>query len=91
MTLQELIDWTKTATLVDCLNRRVNEDSTFNETRVYRVGFKHYAVDILHGMPKTLPEHPRLRYQLDALVVPPREVLRKTRMVEEVYVEDVKS
>jgi hypothetical protein len=84
MNKQEIKEWIKSAIAVDCINE---EDDGCFATRIYKKGDKYYSIDFYNFVPRPikLNEGKGICDVYDA-----KEVKRKTRMVEEVYYEEVK-
>lgn len=79
MTKQEIIEWIASACLVECIN--VEDDGCF-ETRIYKKGDKYYSIDFYNFAPLVN------KTKVSSGEYEVKEVMRKTRVVEEVYYEE---
>ena len=89
MNKQEISEWIESAELVDYINKD-EDDGCFQgcfQTRIYKKGDKYYSIDFYDFRPfERLQPHEKRgsgRYEV-------KEVARKTRIVEEVYYEELK-
>ena len=100
MTKQEINDWIKSTKIIDYDLDRYDENGNHDQTIIYLKEDKFYAIDYTNDYPAGLMEeyeypiiHPYSipgqkgwRYVKDQYA-PPREVVRKTEMIERVYYE----
>lgn len=80
MTKQEIGDRIASASLVECIN--VEDDGRF-ETRIYKMGDKYYSIAFYNFAPRAN------KTKVSSGEYKVKEVMRKSRMVEEVYYEEV--
>ncbi len=87
MTKQEITDWIKNHRCIDHINEFTDGCGNYEVTKIYQDGEKLFAVDFFEN-------HPAHSYTskkgYDYNHFPaPREVIRKTRIVEETYYEPI--
>lgn len=86
MTLKEIQDWIGTNNYVTTSYRDIDSCGNEEETRIFESNGKLYVIEFQN-------DHPYEKYGKNGYArgdyAEPREVIRKSRMVEEVYYENV--